>query len=141
MPPNEPRRTPPAAPTSRIPLPPPRPAPKPMTPERLGRILRRLDAVLVGLAVVFAFLLASFISRNPDFLLHLASGRDLLNGSYHFGTEAPERMTVVSGELSVKPDGSTAWALYPPGTAFEIPARSGFDVRADAPAAYLCEFL
>ena len=62
-------------------------------------------------------------------------------GSYHFGTEAPERMTVVSGTLSVKPDGASAWALYPAGTAFEIAGQSGFDVRAETPAAYLCEFL
>ena len=62
-------------------------------------------------------------------------------GSYHFGTEAPERMTVVSGELAVKPDGGTTWALYPAGTAFEIAGRGGFDVRAENPAAYLCEFL
>ena len=39
-------------------------------------------------------------------------------GSYHFGTEAPERMTVVSGALSVKPDGASAWSFYPAGTAF-----------------------
>ena len=26
-------------------------------------------------------------------------------------------------------------------TAFEVPAKSGFDVKAAAPAAYLCEFL
>jgi uncharacterized protein YaiE (UPF0345 family) len=61
-------------------------------------------------------------------------------GEYHFGTEAPERMTVVSGELSVRPDGGT-WAQYPAGTAFEIAGRSGFDVRATEPCAYLCEFL
>jgi len=34
-------------------------------------------------------------------------------GSFHFGTEAPERMTIISGALSVKPDGSNDWALYP----------------------------
>jgi uncharacterized protein YaiE (UPF0345 family) len=62
-------------------------------------------------------------------------------GSYHFGTEAPERMTVVSGELAVKPDGGTAWSHHPAGTAFEIAGRSGFDVRAENPAAYLCEYL
>jgi uncharacterized protein YaiE (UPF0345 family) len=61
-------------------------------------------------------------------------------GEYHFGTEAPERMTIVSGELQVRPDGG-AWSWYPAGTAFEIAGRSGFDVRATAPCAYLCEFL
>lgn len=62
-------------------------------------------------------------------------------GEYHFGTEAPERMTVVSGELQAKPDGTASWISYPAGTAFEIAGRSGFDVRVAQPAAYLCEFL
>ena len=60
-------------------------------------------------------------------------------GEYHFGTEAPERMTVVSGELEVKDD--TVWRAYPAGTSFEVAAKSGFDVRARQPSAYLCEFL
>src|SRR5450432_3716386 len=29
-------------------------------------------------------------------------------GTYHFGTEAPERMTIVSGLLLARPDGSPA---------------------------------
>ena len=61
-------------------------------------------------------------------------------GTYHFGTDAPERMTVLSGELAVKPDGGD-WSPYPAGTVFEIAGRSGFDVRAAQPSAYLCEFL
>ena len=60
-------------------------------------------------------------------------------GEYHFDTSAPERMTVVSGELVVKIGGVEA--RYAAGTAFEIPGKSGFDVKALAPAAYLCEFL
>jgi uncharacterized protein YaiE (UPF0345 family) len=61
-------------------------------------------------------------------------------GEFHFDTNAPERMTVISGELSVKTAGGS-WASYPAGTAFEVAGRSGFDVRAAEPAAYLCEFL
>ena len=61
-------------------------------------------------------------------------------GTYHFGTDAPERMTVVSGELAVKPDRGD-WSTYPAGTVFEIDGKSGFDVRASLPTAYLCEFL
>ena len=60
-------------------------------------------------------------------------------GEYHFGTDAPERMTVVSGELEAKI--GDAWRAYPSGTTFEVPGKSGFDVRAREPAAYLCEFL
>jgi len=61
-------------------------------------------------------------------------------GEYHFNTDAPERMTIVSGELVARPDGGS-WATYPAGTAFEVRGRSGFDVRALEPCAYLCEFL
>jgi purine/pyrimidine-nucleoside phosphorylase len=60
-------------------------------------------------------------------------------GEFHFGTDAPERMTVISGELEAKVHES--WRVYPAGTSFEVPAKSGFDVRARQPAAYLCEFL
>ncbi len=62
-------------------------------------------------------------------------------GEFHFGTSAPERMTVVSGELWARLPGDAAWRAFPAGTAFEVPAKSGFDVKAAAPAAYLCEFL
>jgi uncharacterized protein YaiE (UPF0345 family) len=60
-------------------------------------------------------------------------------GEYHFDTDAPERMTIVSGELEAKVE--DAWRSYPAGTTFEVPAKSGFDVRAREPASYLCEFL
>jgi uncharacterized protein YaiE (UPF0345 family) len=50
-------------------------------------------------------------------------------------------MTVISGELFARlPDGGD-WRSFPAGTTFEVPGKSGFDVRASQPAAYLCEFL
>jgi uncharacterized protein YaiE (UPF0345 family) len=63
----------------------------------------------------------------------------IAKGEYHFGTDAPERMTVVSGELEAKV--GAEWRTYPAGTVFEVPGKSGFDVRAKEPAAYVCEFL
>jgi uncharacterized protein YaiE (UPF0345 family) len=62
-------------------------------------------------------------------------------GEYHFGTDAPERMTVVSGELTARLAVGGEWRVYPAGTAFEVPGKGGFDVRAAQPSAYLCEFL
>ncbi len=62
-------------------------------------------------------------------------------GEFHFGTDAPERMTVVSGELQARLPGETTFRPFPAGTSFEVPGKSGFDVRATEPAAYLCEFL
>jgi uncharacterized protein YaiE (UPF0345 family) len=62
-------------------------------------------------------------------------------GEFHFGTATPERMTVVSGELQVKLPGEAGWRAFPAGTSFEVGAANGFDVKAAAPAAYLCEYL
>lgn len=62
-------------------------------------------------------------------------------GSHTFGTGAPERMTVVSGELIVTQKGATASVNYPAGTSFEVPGESSFTVVANAPTAYLCEYL
>ncbi|HWJ61801.1 MAG TPA: pyrimidine/purine nucleoside phosphorylase [Acidimicrobiales bacterium] len=42
-------------------------------------------------------------------------------GEYHFGTDAPERMTVVSGELVVKLPGSDDWQAFGSGTSFDVP--------------------
>ncbi len=64
----------------------------------------------------------------------------IAKGEFHFGTDAPERMTIVSGELWVRLPGAEMRA-FPAGTAFEVAAKSGFDVKAEAPVAYLCEFL
>jgi hypothetical protein len=62
-------------------------------------------------------------------------------GEFHFSTGAAERITVVSGELSARLPGETAWRAFPAGTSFEVPAKSGFDVKATGASAYLCEFL
>ncbi|MFN8017674.1 MAG: pyrimidine/purine nucleoside phosphorylase [Acidimicrobiales bacterium] len=61
-------------------------------------------------------------------------------GEYHFGTDAPERMTVVSGELVVQLPGAS-WQAFPAGTSFEVPGSSGFDLQVATPTAYLCEYL
>ena len=65
----------------------------------------------------------------------------IASGEFHFGTDAPERMSVTSGELAVRLDGQSEFRSYPAGTQFEVAAKSGFDVRAELPSAYLCEFL
>jgi uncharacterized protein YaiE (UPF0345 family) len=62
-------------------------------------------------------------------------------GEFHFGTAAPERMTVVSGELLAKLPGEAGWRAFPAGTSFEVAGQSGFDVKAAAASAYLCEYL
>jgi hypothetical protein len=46
-----------------------------------------VDAALAGLALVLAFLTASFVARNSDAWLHLAAGQRLLAGQYTPGTD------------------------------------------------------
>jgi hypothetical protein len=62
-------------------------------------------------------------------------------GTYRFDTDAAERMTVVAGALEVLVDGTTEWDRHDVGAIFEVPGRSGFEVRVAGPSAYLCKFL
>jgi uncharacterized protein YaiE (UPF0345 family) len=63
-------------------------------------------------------------------------------GEYHFGTAAAERMSIISGSVSVRLDGTAVTRDYAAGTCFEVPANSGFDIHTvDGPVAYLCEYL
>ena len=63
-------------------------------------------------------------------------------GSYHFGTGAAERMEIVAGSCTVTLDGSTASKVYGAGTAFEVPANSGFTIAVSAGLCeYICSFL
>src|SRR5947209_20100446 len=48
---------------------------------------RPVDVVLALLVLRFAFLAASFAARNSDVWLHLAAGRLLAHGDYHFGAD------------------------------------------------------
>jgi uncharacterized protein YaiE (UPF0345 family) len=50
-------------------------------------------------------------------------------------------MTVISGMLTVKVDGTDEWIHYPAGTNFEVPSKSGFDVKTSADTAYQCEYM
>ncbi len=67
-------------------LPAPKAVPVPTTP-RPARWGQRLDAFTVALLVLFAFYSGSFVARNSDFWLHLATGRLLVSGEYHFGND------------------------------------------------------
>lgn len=63
-------------------------------------------------------------------------------GSYHFGTDAAERMEIVAGECKVTLDGQTTVNTYGAGTYFDVPAKSGFTIEVSAGIAeYICSFL
>ena len=48
---------------------------------------------------------------------------------------------LVPADVDPAVPGDTAWRSYPAGTSFEVPGKSGFDVKAATAVAYLCEFL
>src|SRR5207249_3743255 len=57
------------------------------TVHEVTRDIRRLDRILIGFALLLAFLLASFAVHNSDFWMHLATGRSIANGTYEFGVD------------------------------------------------------
>ena len=59
-------------------------------------------------------------------------------GSYHFNTEAPERMAIVAGSCRVTLDGGGDSRDYAAGAWFDVPGQSGFTI---AVAAGLCEYI
>ncbi|MEI8089917.1 MAG: pyrimidine/purine nucleoside phosphorylase [Opitutaceae bacterium] len=63
-------------------------------------------------------------------------------GSYHFGTDAAERMEIVAGTATVTLDGQTAAKTYAAGTYFDVPGKSGFTIAVPAGLCeYICSFL
>ena len=63
-------------------------------------------------------------------------------GKFHFGTDKAELMEIVAGSCTVKLDGQTEVKTYAAGTAFEVPAKSGFDIEvASGIAEYICSFI
>ncbi len=65
----------------------------------------------------------------------------MLAGEYTFGTAAPEKMTVVKGEMAVKRNGESEWVTYKSGESFDVLGDSSFDVKILVTTAYLCEYL
>ena len=66
----------------------------------------------------------------------------ILPGEYHFGTEAAELMEIVAGSCSVLLDDTDDTLAVSAGSAFRVPADSGFTITvADAPCHYVCSFL
>ena len=62
-------------------------------------------------------------------------------GEFHFGTDAPERMDITAGSCEVRVDGEAAFKPYAAGTSFNVPGKSGFDIKVTSGIAeYICSF-
>ena len=63
-------------------------------------------------------------------------------GTYHFDTDAPERMEITAGKCRVRIDGSENWADYDEGETFDLPGQSGFEIDVlQGETQYICSFL
>lgn len=62
-------------------------------------------------------------------------------GEYTFGTDAPERMTVIKGALTVKRSTDADWVTFQTGEEFDVEGQSSFDLQVAQATAYLCEYL
>lgn len=63
-------------------------------------------------------------------------------GTYHFGTDAPERMEIIAGNCDVTLDGTTDRLEIDTDSAFEVPGKSGFSITVkDCICEYICTFL
>lgn len=62
-------------------------------------------------------------------------------GSYTFGTNCKEEMTLVSGKMAVKLPGEGEFRAIAIGEMFAVDADVKFDVLIGEEAAYLCKYL
>ena len=65
----------------------------------------------------------------------------MLPGEYTFNTDAKELMEILAGTLQVQVQGSDEWRSYEGGTAFEVPAKSSFNLKVSVLTDYCCSFL
>ncbi|MDY0004891.1 MAG: pyrimidine/purine nucleoside phosphorylase [Polyangia bacterium] len=64
----------------------------------------------------------------------------MLAGDYDFGTEAPEIMEVLGGELKVKLPGASEWKIFREGESFSVPGSSRFQLQVSGVADYCCSY-
>jgi len=63
-------------------------------------------------------------------------------GQYHFGTDKAERMELTSGLCTIKLDGTTTSVTCRAGQAFDVPAKSSFDIEVKSGICqYICSYL
>ena len=62
----------------------------------------------------------------------------MLPGDYVFNTDDKEKMTVISGALTIKRPDDRDFITFNSGESFDVDANSAFDVKVETETAYLC---
>ena len=62
----------------------------------------------------------------------------MLPGKYVFNAGTKERMTVISGALSIRRPDDKNEITFSAGESFDVAKNSAFDVRVETETAYLC---
>lgn len=65
----------------------------------------------------------------------------MLPGTFHFSTDAAERIEVTQGHCRVKLAGESGWKDYRAGQSFDVPGNTGFDIEIVQLLDYVCHFL
>lgn len=65
----------------------------------------------------------------------------MLPGEYEFGTDKPEVMEIMTGEMTVQLPGSDEWIAVKGGESFDVPGNSKFKLKVTAVADYCCSFV
>jgi len=65
----------------------------------------------------------------------------MMPGDYTFGTEKPELMEIIAGELTYRLADSDEWLAVKGGEAFNVPGNSSFDLKVVSLVDYCCSYL
>lgn len=88
-----------------------------------------------------------FDGKVVSHTIHFADGSKktlglIYPGKYHFGTAAPERMEIISGDCEVILDGSEETLSIEAGSHFDVSGNSGFTITVTGGICeYICSFL
>lgn len=65
----------------------------------------------------------------------------MLPGEYSFGTDAPELMEILSGEMEILLPGQSAWQSIKGGESFNVPGNARFELKVHSVSDYCCSYL
>lgn len=65
----------------------------------------------------------------------------MLPGEYTFGTDSPEIMEILAGNLEVLLPGGGQWRKVKGGDSFEVPGKSKFDLKVHDLVDYCCSYI